>query len=225
MNRTIQVSTVKPALFIDALHVDQFNHDKESLLIKLLGAFSRQFKKTSIKLLLVDKGFYTKNVIKLLIANKIPFIMPVIREKRVRKLIKAFKKGDISNKIKYQFGDSEINLLFLEVEDDILVYATNTRKSVFTAHKLYAKRWQIETNFREQHRFTFKTCTKDFMVRYFAFALAGLLFNAWQLTRETVCYIFESYLFKQVLIEELLKIWQKMGTRDVVKTIDYFLVA
>lgn len=225
VNRHIQVSTVKPALFIDAMHVDQFNHDKETLLIKLLGAFSRQFEKTSIKLLLLDKGFYTKKVIKLLIANKIPFIMPVIRDKRIQREIKAFRRGEISNKIKYQFGDSKINLLFLKIEDDVLVYATNTRKNVLSVHILYAKRWQIETNFREQHRFTFKTCTRDFMVRYFVFALAGLLFNAWQLTRKITCYSMESYLFKQVLMEELLKVWQKISKRDVVKSIDYFLVA
>lgn len=225
VNRHIQVSTVKPALFIDALPVNQFTNNKESLLIELLAKFSRQFRKTSIKLLLVDRGFFNKKVVKLLVGNKIPFIMPAIKDRRIKRLAEEYARGEIPNKIKYKFGDVKINLLFLVVDEDILVYATNTRKSPLQAHMLYAKRWQIETNFREQNNFLFKTKTQNFTVRYLAFVIAGLLFNAWQLTRNMLCYSMESYLFKQVLVEELLKLWQRLTERRVIKSVDYFLVA
>jgi IS4 transposase len=71
---------------------------------------------------------------------------------------------------------------------------------------LYKKRWQIETNFREQNKFEFKIKTLDFNARYFAFVLAGLLFNLWQLMRNGKT---QSYLFKQALICELERLWEK----------------
>lgn len=102
---------------------------------------------------------------------------------------------------------------------------TNTKYSPLKAAILYRKRWQIETNFREQNNFTFKTTTKDFSVRYLAFVIAGLLFNAWQLTKMEVIYGMESYLFKQILIEELLKLWQEFAGTEIIKRLDYLLVA
>jgi hypothetical protein len=225
VRRYIQVSTVKPALFLNALPVNQLTNDKGFLLIQLLDAFYRQFRKTKLELLLLDRGFFTKKVVRLLIENKIPFIMPAIKDKAIQKLVEAYDKGDLDSKIKYKFGGVTINLLFLKADDEILVYATNTRKDVMTSYMDYRKRWQIETNFREQNNLTFRTTSTDFDIRYLAFALAGLLFNAWQLARSMLPYALESYLFKQYLVEEILSTWQKIAGKEVVKTIDYFLVA
>lgn len=225
VRRYIQVSTVKPALFLNVLPVNQLTNDKESLLIQLLDAFYKQYKKTKIELLLVDRGFFSKKVVKLLVENKIPFIMPAIKDRAIKKLATAYEKGDLDSKIKYQFGEVTINLLFIKISDEVFVYATNTRKDVITVHLDYRKRWQIETNFREQNNFTFRTTSTDFNIRYLAFVLAGLLFNAWQLTRMIMPYTLESYLFKQYLMEEVLGLWQSITRKEVVKSIDYFLVA
>ena len=74
-------------------------------------------------------------------------------------------------------------------------------------HMLYTKRWQI------------------FTVRYFAFIVADLLFNAWQITRKKLKHIKESYLYKYVLIEQLLQEWKETASIEVIKNLDYFLVA
>lgn len=75
---------------------------------------------------------------------------------------------------------------------------TNSKYSVLKTAILYRKRWQIETNFREQNKFMFKTKTLDFSVRYFAFILSGLLLNLWQESRNGRI---ESYLFKKRLVK------------------------
>jgi len=225
VRRYIEVSTVKPALFINALPVDQLTNDKKELLTQLLDGFHRQFKKTKIELLLLDRGFFSKKVVQLLTEKNIPFIMPAVKNKAIKKLVKSHEKKEIQNRIRYEFGETTPNLLFLKIEEDTFVYMTNTRKTIIQTHILYRKRWQIETNFREQNKFTFKTCTKNFNIRYLAFTIAGLLFNAWQLTKNKLQYQPESYLYKQLLIEEILKLWQKITTRSVIKNIDYLLVA
>jgi len=225
VRRYIEVSVVKPALFINVLPVNQLTNDKKALLAQLLDGFQQQYKKTKVALLLLDRGFFTKEVVKFLTERKIPFIMPAVKNKAIQKLVKSYEKEEIKNRIKYEFGATIVNLLFLKVEDEIYIYMTNTRKTPIQTHILYKKRWQIETNFREQNKFTFKTCSKNFNIRYLAFALGGLLFNAWQQTRNILPYTLESYIFKQYLTEELLKLWQKITTRRVIKNIDYLLVA
>ena len=94
-------------------------------------------------------------------------------------------------------------MVFVRIDNKVLVYITNTKFNPLKVHLLYKKRWQIETNFREQNNFEFKTCTLDFNARYFAFVLAGLLFNLWQLMRNGKI---QSYLFKQALKAQLAQV-------------------
>ena len=172
----------------------------------------------------MDRGFFAKAVVDFLIENNIPFVIPAVKNKAILPLAEQFRRGWLPERIKYEFGKYKINLLFLKVKDEVFVYATNTRKSPVGAHRAYRKRWQIETNFREQNNFLFKTQTKNFVVRYLSFALAGLLFNAWQLTRNKSIYIMESYLYKQILKDELLKLWNEFASRDIINSLDYLLV-
>lgn len=223
VRRYIEVSTVEPALFINAFPVNQLTNNKEKLLMQLIDGFYSLFD-SKIKLLLLDRGFFKKKVVELLMEMKIPFIMPARKDKAINKLAKQFEEEKIGNKIKYRFGECEVNLLFMKFEENVLVYMTNTRYDFWKAHFLYRKRWQIETNFREQNNFIFKTQTKDFVIRYLAFVIGGLLFNAWQLTRDKTIYKMESYLYKQVLKEELLKIWQEFADVEIIKKLDYLLV-
>jgi hypothetical protein len=225
VRRYIELGVVKPALFINAFPVNQLTNDKKELITELLEGFCGCYTKTKINLLLLDRGFFTKEVVKLLKEKNIPFIIPAIRNNAIKKLILKFNNGEIKDKIKYDFGDSNANLLFLKTEKDTFVYITNTKESAFNAHLLYKRRWQIETNFREQNNFIFKTNTNDFCVRYLAFVLGGLLFNAWQLTKIMLDYTLESYLFKRYLVDELLSLWQEISKKDVVKSLDYLLVA
>lgn len=224
VRRYIEVSVVKPALFLAALSVNQLTNDKKDLLSQLFDGFCQQYKKTKIKLLLLDRGFYTKEVVKLLIELGIRFLMPVPKNKAIKKLIKLYEEGQLKNRINYKFGETTIKLLFLKIDKEILVYATNTNKTPLEAHISYSKRWQIETNFREQNKFSLKTCTTNFNIRYLAFTLAGLLFNAWQQTRNRLPYTLTSYLYKQYLLEEILKLWQQTTNKEVVKNIHYFLL-
>ncbi len=205
--RFIEVSIVKPALFINAFPVNMLTNNKLNLVKQLIDGFTGLYKKTKIELLLLDRGFFTKAVVQYLVENKTGFIMPAIKNRQIKFMAEACTNMKRSITLEYQFGETRVYLIFVKIEGEVLVYMTNTKFSPLKVHLLYRKRWQIETNFREQNKFEFKTKTLDFNVRYFAFVLAGLLFNLWQLMRNGNT---QSYLFKQSLINELERLWDRV---------------
>lgn len=225
VRRFIELSCVSPPLFLNALPVTIFNNNKVRLVKQFLDDFKTSFPQTSIGLLLVDRGFFTKAVVNCLVRRKVKFIMPAIRNKAIQKLIDQYKQGKLNQRIRYKFGYYYTTLAFLKIEDEVYVYITNTKHRPVKLHLLYSKRWQIETNFREQNKFSFLTRTIYFDLRYFAFVIAGLLFNAWQTTRKKFTHIKESYLYKHLAGEAILSAWQKIASSRVVKSLDYFLVA
>jgi len=198
--RFIEISTVKPALFINAFPVNMLTNNKTRLIAQLIDGFKVMYKRTKIDLLLLDRGFFTKAVVKYLVENKIRFIMPAVKNREIKFMVEGCMNTKKSIILDYKFGETKVFLVFVKIDGDVLVYMTNTKFNPLKVHLLYKKRWQIETNFREQNKFEFKTQTLDFNARYFAFALAGLLFNLWQLMRNGKI---QSYLFKQTLMSEL----------------------
>ena len=205
--RFYEVSIVKPALFINAFPASMLTNNKVKQIAQLIDGFKAMYKKTKIELLLVDRGFYAKKVVKYLVENKIRFIMPAKKIGQIKWIAEAcmFEKNSIT--LDYLFGETSVYLVFIKIDDEVLVYMTNTRFNPLKVHLLYKKRWQIETNFREQNNFEFRTCTLDFNARYFAFILAGLLFNSWQLMRNGKI---QSYLFKQEVMNELKSLLYKI---------------
>jgi len=198
--RFIEVSIVQPALFINALPVNMLTNNKVKLIHQLIDGFNQTYEKTKIELLRLDRGFFSKAVVKYLVENKIEFIMPAVKNREIKFIVEGCLNMKRSIVLDYKFGETRVYLVLIRVDSEVLVYMTNTKFNPLKVHLLYKKRWQIETNFREQNNFEFKTCTLDFNARYFAFVLAGLLFNLWQLMRDGKT---QSYLFKQTLMNEL----------------------
>ena len=215
--RFIEISTVKPALFINAFPVNMLTNNKTRLIAQLIDGFKVMYKRTKIDLLLLDRGFFTKAVVKYLVENKIRFIMPAVKNREIKFMVEGCMNTKKSIILDYKFGETKVFLVFVKIDGEVLVYMTNTKFNPLKVHLLYKKRWQIETNFREQNKFEFKTQTLDFNARYFAFALAGLLFNLWQLMRNGKI---QSYLFKQALMSEL----KSLGCR-IIRLKDYEPVA
>lgn len=220
-----ELSCVNIPLFLNAKMIDQLSNNADEVVREFLDDFRQQYPEQSIANLFLDRGFFTKKVVKEISEREIPFIMPAVKNKAVKKLAKQFGEGKISSVIDYKFGDTIIKLAFLKEEEEVYVFATNTNHRPKKLAKLYRNRWQIETNFREQNKFSLHTRTKNFGLRFFVFVIAGLLFNAWQMTRQKLKHIKESYIYKYVLLEELLKQWQNKVKRVVVKKLDYFLLA
>ena len=206
VKRYIETSLTNSKYVLSAYPVNQFTNDKVNLIHRSLDGFHEKYN-SKIKLVFLDRGFFSKKVINYFCENKIKFIMPAVKDRKIKVLSEQFKLGKISSEMRYKFGNYEINLLFLKVGDEIHIFMTNTKHCPFMAALLYKKRWQIETNFREQNNFLFKTKTLNFTVRYFAFILACLLFNLWHFNRDGRI---ESYLFKKILREIILEEFREL---------------
>jgi hypothetical protein len=159
--RFYEVSIVKPALFINAFPATMLTNNKVKQIAQLIDGFKSMYKKTEIGLLLLDKGFFAKRVVKYLVENKIRFIMPAKKIGLIKYMAEAcmFEKNTVT--VNYIFGETRVYLVFIKIDEEVLVYMTNTKFNPLKVHMLYKKRWQIETNFGEQNKFEFKIQTLD----------------------------------------------------------------
>jgi hypothetical protein len=148
--------------------------------VKELICFVRKL--VSIRVLLLDRGFYCNEVIQEIKNMKHCFVMPAKRYDKVKELMKtAYKDGPQQ----YEMSKgATYNLVVAEDEDTgkLLPYATNLDGIQSTViHELYIHRFGIETQYRIKNQFLGRTCSKQYSVRYGFFILAVALYNLWVL--------------------------------------------
>jgi len=148
-------------------------------IVKELITYVQHF--VSIRVVLLDRGFYSNDVIKQIKEMKVKFVIPAKKSGKVKeKLQEAYENGPMN----YTMSKGETYTLTVIKEDDdmLLPYATNlgeTEPSII--HELYEHRFGIETQYRMKNKFFGKTCSKKYSIRYTFFILAVALYNLWVL--------------------------------------------
>lgn len=136
--------------------------------------------------LYVDRGFFTVDCIKVLKQKKIKFLMPAIKNDRVKK---EMEEGH-PRVVDFEYGvhrKDPVNFNLGIVENDkeeVKTFATNHDVEEDELKKLfdmYSQRWGIETSYRVKHQFRAKTRTKYYEPRVFLFLLSVCLYNLWVL--------------------------------------------
>lgn len=147
-------------------------------------------KLVNIRYVLLDRGFYTVDVLTILKKADCKYVIPGKKTTRVENLI---RKNDVPSLIRYRVGNNSkytyTNLVIVnDREGNKCTFITNienmnTTSEIFkTASALYSKRWGIETTYRvTKHSFLSKTTSKNPIVRLFYYLLAVSLYNLWQL--------------------------------------------
>jgi len=178
-----------------ALPVKPFSN-KAKLVDRMLTEAERKVK---INLVLMDRGFFTKDVIKVLEKYHLKFLFPVPKNKLVKQMIRDAHKSK-NFVAKYEFKQRKkvvgsFTIFFLLNPDSKertiwkryhvfgtnLPVTNNTRKDLA---EVYRKRWGIETSYRvEKHDFLAKTTSKSYKFRLFLFLVAVILYNFWMMTR------------------------------------------
>jgi IS4 transposase len=149
-----------------------------SILKRLLKALEQ--KNIRINKLLLDRGFYKAEVINFLNREKIPYLIPVIKNRRAKRLIILSDPGTI---LTLRLGVAIHTLMIVLCKEKKIAFATNiaiddSKQAQFLADT-YRKRWDIETCFRQIHQQLPRTTTLDPKVRYFYFMLIVVVFNLW----------------------------------------------
>ncbi|MEM3519261.1 MAG: transposase, partial [Candidatus Hadarchaeales archaeon] len=137
--------------------------------------------------LLLDRGFYSTEVILALKWRKIHFLMPAPRTPGIKRACRAFESGELLATIEYRLkgrkGDVKVWLAFLrrKTKDGMQTFAfiSDLQFDPKTAASFYSKRWRIETNNRELKHFLARTTTRDMKIRRIYYGLAAFLYNTW----------------------------------------------
>jgi hypothetical protein len=158
------------------------------------------------RLVLLDRAFFTVDVIKALKSHKTHFLMPAKRTAPIKRLCIAFERKEIPPVVDYTVkttGDSvQVKLIFVRRKAKegmkTYVFVSDIGFEPDVASEIYRRRWRIETNNREVGKFRARTTTRDMKLRRMYYVLATLLYNLWIVMRNTVGNM-TSYKFKSVL--------------------------
>jgi hypothetical protein len=158
------------------------------------------------RIILLDKAFFTVEVIKELQLRKMAFLMPAKRTAPIKRLCHLFKKGEVPSTTDYtikSFGNSvQVKLIFVKRKTKggwrTFAYVSNIAFKPEVADKLYRRRWRIETNNREIGKFRPKTTSRSMKLRRMYYSLAALLYNLWIVLRQILSGL-RSREFKNIL--------------------------
>jgi len=164
----------------------------------------------NIKLILLDRGFYDKDLMYELIKSEHPFLIFVPKHRDKQEILYPMEKGEQitipwpyelnKDMTKYKF---DVYISFLKKIYDKKsgnefdwVFVTNVEEpTLIRMIKTYKKRWRIETGFRVQDEAKIKCKSKEMKVRYFFFMFQQMLQTQW------VCFYKSEVTFKKFCIE------------------------
>lgn len=143
-----------------------------------------------IKLVLLDRAFFTVECINLLKELGLQFIMPCVCNERVQGAVDSF--GREEGKLPFAIHDSSKNeatftmvVYWSREKGKLIPFATNiegnARRLVGMIPKEYRRRWGIETSFRKVKEVFPMTTSPLPSIRLAYFMTAMILYNLWQL--------------------------------------------
>jgi hypothetical protein len=189
---TISIVIGKAKITVSALPVKPLS-DKAKLVDQLLTEAKQNIK---INLVLLDRGFFTKDVVEILDKHQLKFLFPVPKNPLVKKMIRqAHKTKKFYNQYKFKKGTFSFSVFFILNPDSeektiwkrYYVFGTNLpvdNHNRYIFAEIYRKRWNIETGYRvKKHEFLAITTSKSARYRLFLFLFAIVLYNLWVINR------------------------------------------
>jgi hypothetical protein len=160
-----------------------------------------------VSLVLLDRAFFTIDVIMTLLRLKVYFIIPAVKNDKVKQAMQNYDEKEPAKR--FTIGDRKKNVRFnlviyprtveelpkkkkLNVCDLYFGFATNlsmslvTRLPVFIPSE-YRRRWGIETGYRVQDTVQAKTTSRKYVVRLLYHLTSVLLYNVWNYANLLLC--------------------------------------
>jgi putative transposase len=191
-------------LTIYSITINQFS-EKAQIVRKLI--FEAKARGVHISLVLLDRAFFTVEVIAMLKRLGVYFIIPAVKNDKVKEAIlnydekKPAKRFTLGNKKK----SVTFNILFykrsakqlpkkkkLTISDLYFGFATNLPRSMTTKlpsfiPQEYRRRWGIETGYRVQDNALAKTTSPNYKLRLLYQLVSVLLYNVWHYANFLLC--------------------------------------
>ena len=153
-----------------------------------------------IHTLLIDRGFFSVDVVNVLRRHRVRFLMPAVKNDRVKEAIEGFHLGRTASMTRFTMENADarrawFNLLMYRKEDakasdpvhkQYIAFATSMPhdEAMAAFHQIpeeYRRRWGIESGFRVQDNVQAKTTSTDYTVRTVYLMLSIFLYNLWVL--------------------------------------------
>jgi len=175
-------------------------------------------KDVKIDILIMDRSFYSIDVINTLNVLKIKFLMPAVKNEKIKRIIEDHHNHLIPNMVGYTMRkddgrEASFGLIIYRKQDakeadpaheQYIIFATNMTYE--KASRLYAqipeeykKRWGIETGFRVQNNVKAKTTSTNYTIRLIYQLLSIILYNIWQLANITLMLELKRELTKPII--------------------------
>lgn len=141
----------------------------------------------TIDLIIADGEFYKAEFVNYLCRMKIPFILRRTNTGNIRELGVEYTEPYLYKTYVKRPDGPIIYLRYwlyrYKGKDGDFFLVSNMKKKPKILHKLFKTRWNIETGFREINRVGIKTTTRDFLVRFFFYVVACMVYNVWRKVR------------------------------------------
>jgi hypothetical protein len=213
---SIDVVEAGRRLTLYTLTVNQFTEKAQAVEKLITEAKARG---VHIGLVLLDRAFFTIDVITTLLKLKVYFIMPAVKNSKVKEAMQNYDKKEPTKR--FTLGDQRKNVRFnlviyprtaeqlpknkkLNARDLYFGFATNLPGSLATELPAfipceYRRRWGIETGFRVQDNVMAKTTSKKYMVRLLYHLASVLFYNVWNYANLLLCRVLKRRFVKPLL--------------------------
>jgi hypothetical protein len=196
-------------LTLYTMPVDQFTEKADAVATLLQKAKERG---VHVKLVLLDRGFFSGQVINLLNKLRVHFVMPAVKYETVKQAIAAHHSSTDACVVRFTLGEDEKSARFnlavypvpkerlknrsrrkkqLCLHDLYFGFATNLPKSVAESVSYipqeYRRRWGIETGYRVMGMVKAKTTSKNYVLRLTYRLAAVFVYNVWQYGNFLLC--------------------------------------
>lgn len=184
---------------ITVFSIPVYQLDDHASIVERLVTAARE-RGIRIHTLLIDRGFYSVEVMDTLDRLGIRYLMPAIKNERIKHAIEEYHNRKIPSMARFSIRNAQekqasFGLIIHPKKDaketgptheQYIVFATNMPYG--DALRLYAripdeyrKRWGIETGFRVQNTIEAKTTSPNYTVRLIYQMLSIIIYNIWQL--------------------------------------------
>jgi putative transposase len=207
---SIHVVEAGRRLTLYTMPVDQFTEKADAVTTLLEKAKESG---VHVKLVLLDRGFFSGQVINLLNKLHVHFVMLAVHHNSTAACVVRFTLGEDEKSARFNLAIYPVSKerlknrnrkkKALSLHDLYFAFATNLPKSVAESVSYipqeYRRRWGIETGYRVMGMVKAKTTSKNYVLRLTYRLAAVFMYNVWQYGNFLLCRAFKQPFLKRVV--------------------------